>query len=210
MKIFDSHNHIWECKGEHFSWITEEMSIIKRDFSIDDLLMLSEENNVQYNLLVQAVPEVWETEKLLAVAEQNERIAGVIGWVDVAKGRAVIADIKKLIEQSDKLCGIRYMSQGIVPEHLIQEKFVEGVRSVGQLGLIYELLVNESQLEYVEKLISLCPDVLFVLNHIAKPDIKQGRIKAWSKAIENIARFQNVHCKLSGMVTEADLKNMET
>lgn len=205
MRIFDTHNHLWEYNEKYFSWISAEMDVIKRDFSIAELHKLSTANNVHYNVLVQAIPEMWETEKLLEIANQSNRVAGVTGWVDVAKGEAIVPDLMRLIEVSNKLCGIRYMSQGLAPEHMLEDKFIEGVRSVGRLGLMYELLVSDSQLEQVARLIDVCSDVFFIINHIAKPDIQQGKIKTWQVSMEKIADFKNVYCKLSGMVTEANL-----
>lgn len=87
MRIIDTHNHIWHCKGEYFSWITEDLATIRRDFLIDDLLAVLDEHQVTGGMLVQAVPTLAESEWLLEMAEQTDKIQGVIGWADITKGR---------------------------------------------------------------------------------------------------------------------------
>lgn len=209
MKVFDSHNHIWKCEGEHFDWITEELHAIRRDFTISDLENVLEKNGVEKSVLVQAIPELWETKMLLEKADSSDRIAGVIGWVDVTKGDEISNDLSKLRKQHKKLIGIRYMSQGLPSNHLISPLFIQGVQRVGKEGLIYELLITAKQLKEATILVSKCPDVTFIIEHIAKPSIRNGEIDQWSRDLNELASYSNVHCKLSGMVTEADLANWE-
>ncbi|MCJ2377648.1 amidohydrolase family protein [Vibrio sp. ZSDZ34] len=204
MRIFDSHNHIWRCEGEHFAWITDDLKVIKRDFSISDLESVLADNKVEKSVLVQAVPEIWETRELLDIAEASDTVVGVIGWVDVTKGNQVGEDIASLKQSYSKLCGIRYMSQGLPPEHLMESQFVEGVKQVGNEGLIYELLITTAQLQQATKLVSQCPDMTFIVEHIAKPAIRDGEFEQWSDDLHTLAAYPNVHCKLSGIVTEAD------
>lgn len=204
-KIIDSHTHLWHCKGTYFDWIDAE-SPIRRDFLIQDLEKVLRENSVAGAVLVQAMPEIDETRWLLDIAEQSNPIKGVIGWVDINKGKAVTNDIDALMGHSTLLKGIRYMSQGLDPNHLTTLQFIDGVKAVGEAGLVYELLIIEAQLAAAHQLISACPDVQFVIEHIAKPNIREGRIDVWQKGIEAIAKdFENVACKVSGVVTEADL-----
>ena len=206
--IFDTHNHLWLLKGEHFSWITDEMAEIKKDFLLSDLQSVMDNNIVVGSILVQAQPDLQETEWLIEIARTEPRIKGVIGWVDVSKGNGIEKDLDQLMLAPGILKGIRYMSQGLPPEHLYSDKFVEGVQCIGRKGLIYELLITHTQIEAAEKLIRQCPETTFVINHIAKPDIASGNIKAWSDGISVIAeRHSNVYCKLSGMVTEANWKS---
>lgn len=205
MYIFDTHNHIWKCSGKHFEWITDSMHVIKRDFLIGDLLKVLKENGVTHNILVQATPEIDETKTLLDIADKHQMVAGVIGWVDIPKGVNIASDLTIFKAQSQKLSGIRYMSQGLNPNHLIAKNFIDGVKTVAKFGLIYELLVDRHQLDHVSELVSLCPDVFFILNHMGKPNIKSQEIKHWHTSIEQISSFKNVYCKLSGMVTEANI-----
>lgn len=207
-RIIDTHNHLWEIGGSHFDWINDEMSVIRRNFYANDLLEILSSNNVGGSILVQAVPELEETEWLLDIAEENEFVKGVIGWCDISKGSECGKDIQKLLERSKLLKGIRYMSQDLPPDHLIDRNFIEGVMEVGRQGLVYELLIKHNQLESAIELVKACPDTTFVVEHIAKPDIKNGNLEKWAQDIKKLADISDkVNCKISGMVTEADWKN---
>ncbi len=202
--IIDTHNHIWRRQGEHFDWITTELSAIRRDFLFDELKQTLEANQVSGSLLVQAVPALSETRWLLEIAEQDDLVKGVIGWVDIPRGAAVGRDLDALLQQSARLKGIRYMSQGLPPEHLTTADFIDGVRAVGERGLVYELLITPAQLTAAETLVAHCPGVRFVVEHIAKPAIRHHDMADWRDGLARIAAHGNVYCKLSGMVTEAD------
>lgn len=208
MRIIDTHNHIWHCNGEHFSWITEDMATIRRDFLIKDLLAVLDEQQVEGSILVQAVPSLSETEWLLEIAEQTAKIKGVIGWADITQGQAVKQELQRLKAKSRALKGIRYMSQGLLADHLLTPEFIQGVRCVGEQGLVYELLITSQQLDAASQLIAACPDVVFVIEHMAKPAIRSGEIIEWSEKLQQIGqRNNNVFCKLSGMTTEAGYQN---
>lgn len=206
--IIDTHNHLWKCEGEHFSWILEG-SVIRRDFSIEELKQTLLAHGVSGSVLVQAVPTLEESCWLLEIARQEPLVKAVVGWVDVAAGAAAVdKGLDLLLQCSSKLKGIRYMSQGLPPGHLFDDDFVEGVRAIGARGLVYELLIKAGQLDAAERLIECCPQVSFVIEHIAKPDIRHHVIEPWRSSIARIAqRHANVSCKLSGMVTEADHEN---
>ncbi len=202
--IIDTHNHIWLRHGEHFDWITADLGAIRRDFLFDELKQTLLANQVCGSLLVQAVPELSETRWLLQIAEQDDLVKGVIGWADIPRGAAVACDLDALLQQSARLKGIRYMSQGLPPGHLTAADFIDGVRAVGQRGLVYELLITPVQLTAAETLVAHCPDVRFVVEHIAKPAIRNHEMVDWQAGLARIAAHSNVYCKLSGMVTEAD------
>jgi L-fuconolactonase len=205
MNIIDTHNHLWHCEGEHFSWITPDLAAIRRDFLSDDLREVLGRNQITGSILVQAVPTLQETRWLLNLADQIPQVKGIIGWVDVAQGRAIAPELQRLQAGSPYLKGIRYMSQGLPAEHLIAPDFVEGVRCIGEKGLVYELLITAQQLDSAEQLIARCPDVKFVIEHIGKPAIRKKEVEPWRNALTFIAnQHANVYCKLSGMVTEAN------
>ncbi|WP_370616239.1 amidohydrolase family protein [Citrobacter portucalensis] len=205
MRVIDTHNHVWQCQGEHFSWITDDLAAIRRDFLIDDLQAVLAENSIEGAILVQAIPSIEETEWLLDIAEQHDEIKGVIGWVDINHGAEIAEDLQRLLRKSSYLKGIRYMSQGLPESHLVTPQFIQGVRCVGELGLVYELLVTHQQLEAASQLISACPEVTFVIEHAAKPVVRDGEITRWREQLMLIGEaYNNVFCKLSGLVTEAD------
>jgi L-fuconolactonase len=210
MNIVDTHNHLWYCTGDYFSWITPELSAIRRDFLADDLRAVLDEHQIGGSILVQAVPTLEETRWLLGLAAQIPQVKGVIGWVDVTQGRAIEIELQRLQASSPYLKGIRYMSQGLPPEHLIAPEFIEGVRCIGEQGLVYELLITVEQLDSAEQLIAACPAVNFVIEHIAKPAIRKNEIEPWRRKLAFIAhRHPHVYCKLSGMVTEARYASWE-
>ena len=206
-KIIDTHNHLWVCQGESFDWIDKD-SVIRRDFLIEDLEETLQACHVAGSILVQAEARLEETEALLDVAQQSRLVQGVIGWCEMSKGKAVCADLARLLAHSNQLKGIRYLSQGLPAEHLYQANFIEGVREVGRAGLVYELLITADQLPAAAKLIECCPEVSFVIEHIAKPAIRTHQIKQWQQDIGHIAsHYPNVACKVSGLVIEADLQH---
>lgn len=205
MRIIDTHNHIWHCRGEHFAWITDDLAAIRRDFLIEDLQAVLAENHVEGAILVQAMPTITESEWLLEIAECSDNIKGVIGWVDISSGVAIKDDLQRLRNKSRYLKGIRYMSQGLPDAHLLTSAFIEGVRCVGEQGLVYELLITARQLDAASQLISACPEVIFIIEHAAKPSIRTGEITQWRNKLMQIGReHHNAYCKLSGLITEAN------
>lgn len=206
-KIIDTHNHLWKLQqNENFSWILDGMDRIRRDFFFDDLEKVLTDNQVTGSILVQAIPVMEESEWLLDLADKHEIIKGVIGWCDVRKGSvAVQTAIDRLRRKGSLLKGIRFMSQGLPPKHLLESDFIEGCCTVGKNGLVYELLVTADQLPQTLELVRACPEVSFVIEHIAKPAIKSQEIRAWKENMRKIAQLSNkIYCKISGMVTEAE------
>lgn len=208
-EILDTHNHLWQYEdNDYFSWIEKGMDVLRRDFTIDFLEETLKKNNISGSILVQAIARLDESEALMRIANQNEIVRGVVGWCDIAGGESVVREqIKKLRTYGDKLKGIRYLSQGLPPEHLLTPDFVAGVREVGRSGLVYELLVTTEQLDAASELVEKVPGTSFVLEHIAKPSIKMHRMQPWAEKIQKLAKYPYVACKVSGMVTEDDWKN---
>lgn len=205
-EILDTHNHLWQYEdNDYFSWIEKGMDVLRRDFTVDLLEETLKKNNVAGSILVQAIARLDESETLLKIASKKIFVRGVVGWCDIAHGESVVREqIKKLRTCGNKLKGIRYLSQGLPPEHLLTPEFVAGVREVGRAGLIYELLVTTEQLDAAAELVRKVPETSFVLEHIAKPSIKTHSIQPWAEKIQNLANLSNVSCKISGMVTEDD------
>ncbi len=209
-KIIDTHNHLWILENnDNFSWILDGMDRIRRDFLFKDLEKVLTDNHVTGSILVQAIPVIEESEKLLELAQKKDLIKGVIGWCNIDQGRAKVqSEILNLKNKGSFLKGIRFMSQGLPAKHLIEADFVEGCRTVGENGLVYELLVTVDQLPEAIKLVRKCPEVTFVIEHIAKPNIKMHEISSWQENMNKIALASDkVYCKISGMVTEADWHN---
>ena len=205
-EIIDTHNHLWQYEdNEFFSWIQDGMDVLRQDFTIEQLKQTLQTDGVAGSILVQAVTRLEESKALLALAEDQEMIRGVVGWCDMAQGAETVkAQIQELRTCGSKLKGIRYLSQGLPPEHLLTDSFVDGVREVGRAGLVYELLVTTEQLDAATELVSRAKETSFILEHIAKPPIKVQQIHPWAEKIKGLAAVPQVACKVSGMVTEAD------
>jgi L-fuconolactonase len=209
-RIIDTHNHLWKLeKNDYFSWIQEGMDIIRRDFSFDDLQKTLKKNKVMGSILVQAIAVTEESEQLLKLADREELVQGVIGWCDISRGGQFVQKaIDHLRTKGKLLKGIRYMSQGMPAGHMLTDNFIDGCRTVGRNGLVYELLITASQLSQAIELVRACPDTRFVVEHMAKPSIKSHNIEDWCKGINQLAAISGeIYCKISGMVTEADWKN---
>jgi len=187
------------------SWITEEMKVIKKDFLPADLLPILKQNGFDGCVTVQSDQSYNENRFQLHNATENDFIKGIVGWVDLASSH-VERDFEYL-SQFEKIKGFRHVLQGEPQRDLmLQRAFVNGISLLGKYNYTYDILIFKDQLQYLPKFISSFPDQRFVLDHIAKPDIKNNDIDQWKKDISALGQFENLYCKLSGMVTEANWK----
>lgn len=203
MKI-DSHQHFWQYNTSEYSWIGNHMKVIRRDFSPDDLSTELFYNGFDGSIAVQARQTPEETAWLLSLASQYPHIKGVIGWIDLSS-----ADAEQLIKDyaaHPKAVGLRHVLQDEPDDYfMLRPAFVEGVQLLQQHQLTYDLLVLPKHLPNTIEFIGLFgEDQRFVLDHIAKPHIREGVIAPWKAAITELAKYPNLYCKLSGIVTEAD------
>jgi len=205
MRIVDTHQHFWKYDPVNYDWITEQMSVIRRDFLPTDLAEVLTGNKVDSCISVQANQTEEETEWLVKMADENDFIAGVVGWVDLRSNS--IAERLHYFRQYKKLKGFRHVLQGEEPSFMLQKEFLNGIGKLHQHGFTYDILVFPHHLSAVSDLVKQFPDQRFVIDHLAKPYIKDGKIDEWKAAMERISKYQNVYCKLSGIVTEADWQN---
>ena len=204
MKI-DSHQHFWHYNPVRDGWITDEMSVIRRDFLPEDLLPELSRNRVDGCVAVQADQSEAETLFLLELADGCEQIKGVVGWVDLVA--ANLADRLKYFSQFEKLRGFRHIAQSEPDERFLARKdVVAGIQHLGQFGFSYDILIYPRQLPAAIELVQQLPEQRFVIDHMAKPSIQKRDIAKWAKQMRTIAECHNVFCKVSGMVTEADWK----
>ncbi|KAA0989015.1 amidohydrolase family protein [Dyadobacter aurulentus] len=203
----DSHQHFWVFDEERDSWITPDMQAIRRDFLPEDLQPVLKANGVGGCVAVQASSTDSETEFLLQLAEANDIVKGVVGWVDLFS-----PDLYEKLErysQFEKLKGFRHVAQGQPEGFLLQPEFIKGVGQLVAFDFTYDILIYQNQLKEAFNFAVKLPNVHFVLDHIAKPLIKNGEIKPWADDIRQLAELPNMSCKISGMVTEADWQNWE-
>jgi L-fuconolactonase len=202
----DSHQHFWKFDPLRDAWITNEMKVIQRDFLPVDLEPLLKENFIDGCVSVQADQSEHETEFLLKQANQHDFIKGVVGWVDLCSEN--IAERLDYFNQFKKLKGFRYIVQAEVDDRfLLRKEFCRGIKKLKENNFMYDILIYPKQLEAAADFVRLFPNQPFVIDHMAKPFIREGRLDNWSSYMKTLSQFDNVYCKLSGMVTEADWKN---
>jgi L-fuconolactonase len=179
------------------------MKVIQRDFLPSDLLPILQANNVDGCISVQADQTEEETGFLLELSENHNFIKGVVGWIDLRADN--IFERLEHYSQFKKLKGFRHIVQGESDsEFMLRPKFKNGIAELGMYDFTYDILIYHYQLEQAIQFVKLFPEQKFVLDHIAKPDIKSGEYALWQTNIKKLALHQNVFCKVSGMVTEAE------
>ncbi|MDC1105111.1 amidohydrolase family protein [Prolixibacteraceae bacterium] len=202
----DSHQHFWKYDTQKHAWISDQMSNLKKDYLPADLKLCLEAIEFDGCVAVQADQSEEETKFLIALSESNRFVRGVVGWVDL---RA--KDIEERLayyKNYSIVKGFRHVVQDEPnDEFLLGEDFMKGISLLEKHGYTYDILILEKHLKVAEKFVSAFPNQRFVIDHIAKPNIKAHAIEAWRADIQAIAKHPNVYCKLSGMVTEADWEN---
>ena len=202
MKI-DSHQHFWKYSATEYPWIGDAMSRIARDFLPADLAAVAAPQGITGSVAVQARQSPEESRWLLELADASPIIRGVVGWVDLRSEQ--VCDELARFAAHEKFVGVRHVVQDEPdPRFLLGEGFVRGLRQLHPFGLTYDLLLYPPQLPAAIELVAMLPEQPFVLDHLAKPRIKAGEIDQWRRDIVALARHENVYCKLSGLVTEAD------
>ncbi|OMF02154.1 amidohydrolase [Paenibacillus amylolyticus] len=205
MKL-DAHQHFWEYNVAEYGWIGEEMKIIRQSFLPKDLEPLLVQSGLDGCIAVQARQSLTETEWLLQLADRHECIKGVVGWVDLCSDE--VRNQLELFASNPYLKGVRHVIQDEPDlDYVLREDFQRGISLLKEYDLAYDLLVTKEQLPYAVELVKTFPEQRFVLDHLAKPDIKSGILSPWKEALESLAAQPNAYCKLSGMVTEADWAN---
>ncbi len=203
VNYIDAHQHFWRFDSVRDSWIDDSMKLIQRDFLPPDLEPLLRQNGFTGCVVVQSDQSATENDFQLANADQHDFIKGVVGWVDLQAEN--VEERLDYYSQFKKLKGFRHVLQSDPKRDLmLQPSFKHGISLLSKYGFTYDLLIFPDQLKYATELVKQFPDQPFVLDHIAKPPIKSGDVEAWKYDITKLAGYNNVYCKISGMVTEAD------
>lgn len=201
----DAHQHFWKFNAHRDSWITEEMNVIKRDFLPHDLLPELQGANIDGCIAVQASESEEENEFLLSLAAENNFIKGVVGWIDFCADDT--EERLQFYAQNGTMKGFRHILQKEVNRaFMLEPKFMKGIAKLKAFNFTYDILIHHDQLPFIPQFVQQFPEQKFVIDHLAKPDIKKGDIKNWQKQMKEVAQHQNVWCKVSGMITEADWK----
>jgi L-fuconolactonase len=201
----DAHQHFWIYDPLRDEWITDEMKKIKRDFLPNHLIPVLKENAIDGCVVVQADQSETETIFLLDLAQRNNSIKGVVGWVDLRSPE--IEERLAHYSQFQLLKGFRHVVQS-EPENnfILQEDFCRGVGLLKHYNFTYDILIYPRHLLVAQRFVERFPDQRFVLDHLGKPPIRSKQIDSWARGIELLAQNKNVYCKISGMITEADWK----
>lgn len=202
--IIDSHVHFWKYSKADLPWIDKNMKILQKDYLPSELELTLKRNNVDGCIAVQAVPAEVETRFLAELANTHPFIKGVIGWVDL-KANDLEKNLSDLKEYPS-IVGIRHIVQSEPDDFLYDEKFRAGISLLKVFGYTYDLLIYPRQLKAAVDFVRAFPEQTFIIDHCAKPDVKNREMDYWRKGITDLAMFPNVSCKLSGLITEAGWK----
>ncbi len=200
--MIDAHQHFWNYNEERDTWITPDMSVLRADFYPNYSEPLFKSQGFTGCVAVQADSSEEETLFLLALAEQNEFIQGVVGWVDLQSSN--IEDRLAYFSQFESIKGFRHIVQGEKdPDFLARPAFIRGVKTLASFDLSYDLLIYPHQIKSAIAFCETCDEQKIVLDHLAKAPLKSGNIQEWKKEIQAFANLSHVSAKISGIVTEA-------
>lgn len=199
----DAHQHYWRlARGDYF-WMTPDMTVLYRDYQPSDLAPHLATHDIAKTVLVQAADTVAETEYLLELATQHDSIAGVVGWLDMESPHFE-GELERL-KAHPKFKGIRPMIQDIEDDTwMLRSKVRQNFRVLVEHGIAYDFLTHPCHLKHALEIIRTTPGLRCVVDHISKPRIKDGTLDPWRDDLAAIAKHDNVYCKFSGLVTEAD------
>ena len=198
----DCHMHIWRLQRGDYEWLTPDLESIYRDFGVEDVWDEAQACGVRQVILVQAAASAAETDFLLHIAETDRRVAGVVGWVDFEADDAA-EQITRRADNSD-LLGVRPMIADLSDPHwILKEACAPALKSLESNGLVFDAHAHPDLVPVMTRLAARYPDLSIVLNHAGKPQIASSDLAVWGRDIEELARHENVSCKLSGLLTEA-------
>lgn len=203
MSRIDAHQHFWTYDPRKHSWITGEMDVLQKDFMPPDLKKELDKVGMEGCIAVQADQREEETDFLLSLAERYDFIRGVVGWLDMRAD-----NIRQRLEHYSshpKLKGLRHLVQDEPDDRfMMRTDFLEGMKTLCDFDLTYDILIFARHLPVATAFVNCFPDQKFVLDHIAKPEIKEQNTTQWEEGIRELAQHPYLYCKLSGLVTEAD------
>lgn len=201
----DAHQHFWYYNATDYAWIDDSMKAIQRDFLPSDLEPILQKHNFDGCVLVQVNQNEAENDYFLKFAELYDFIKGVVGWIDLKADN--LPERLEYYRQFAPLKGFRHIVQGEPIGFMRDEQFIKGVQQLAPHNYTYDVLIYPSQMKDAVHLIRQCSDNQFVIDHIAKPYIKDKEIVRWANYMQKLSEFPHVMCKVSGMVTEADWHN---
>jgi L-fuconolactonase len=200
--IIDSHVHFWKFDAVRDAWITGDMKILRQDHLPQHLFSLLKENEIEGCVAVQADQSETETFFLTELSKTNPFIKGIVGWVDLQDEH--IDDRLEYFYQFPIIKGWRHIVQSETDGFLNGKKFLRGIQALAKYNYSYDLLINHHQLKQALEFVTKFPEQKFVIDHCAKPDVKNNNVNDWKKDMMEMATYPNVYCKLSGLLTEVN------
>ena len=198
----DAHQHFWKLARGDYDWITPDLTKLNQDYLPQDLQPFLNKHHIQGTIVVQAAPTIEETEYLLDLYDTNESIVGVVGWLEMDSSRFIEQFIK--LSKRKGLIGIRPMIQDIPDDKwILRQQVRENIAYLVDQDFPIDLLVLPKHLPYVAELLEEFPKLRGVINHAAKPNIKDQDLNTWGQDLRKIASYPGIMCKLSGLITEA-------
>src|SRR5437870_3548582 len=207
--IVDSHQHFWQVGRFDYPWMSSEIEALFRDYLPPALEGILKRCGIEKTILVQASNSLEETRWLLSLTDQYPFIAGVVGWIDFTAPN-MGQQLEEFVTHP-KFKGVRHLVESEpADDWLLQPRVLDGLRALAARGVSYDLLVHTRHLKYVSTVAQSCPDLRLVVDHLAKPPVASGEIGEWGREIKALAMHPNISCKLSGLVTEANLNSWRT
>lgn len=206
--IIDTHLHLWDPGNLRYAWL-DDNELLNKPYLLEDYRNACGPVQVEKMVFLQCEVDFAQFREeaawVTSLAKQDPRIAGMVPWAPLEKGDAARADLEALLAANPLVKGIRRIIQ-FEPEidFCLRPDFVKGVQALADYGLSFDICISHIQLANTIKLVTQCPKVQFILDHIGKPDIRQQIFEPWKSEIKTLAQFPNVWCKVSGLVTEAD------
>ncbi len=203
--MIDSHVHFWNFDPVRDSWITPEMNAIRNDFTPEDFINASSNTQIKGCVAVQADQIEDQNHFLLSLAKKNPVIKGIVGWVEILNPN--LEERLTYWKNFNLIKGWRHILQAESEAFMLQPSFIEGLQILKKYNYTYDLLCYHNQMPTILKLVDQLPNQQLVLDHCGKPDVKSRDLKKWEEHIQVLAQNENVHCKISGLLAEADWKN---
>ena len=206
----DSHHHVWDLSVREQGWMVgDALNPIKKNFSINDLRTTISECGIDKTVVVQTVTNYDETPELLELADTDDLVAGVVGFLKIDSDDAIsYLDNYESMRGYKYLVGIRDIAHDYEDvKYLSKPQVIKNVQELGKRGLVYDLLTKTPHMRAAIDLVKACPNTQFVLDHISKPYIAKGEMQPWADQLAELANYENVVVKVSGLFTEADWQN---
>lgn len=201
--LIDAHHHLWRYNDRDYGWMSNDMIALRQNYLLPELEQVTRASGVTGTIAVQARQTLEETESLLQMAAANPLLQGVVGWVPLIAPN--VADDLDRFAADPRLKGVRHVLHDEQDDfYMLRDDFNRGVSLLASRGLAYDILIFEKHLPQTLTFVDRHPNQIFVVDHVAKPKIRAGELSPWQKNLAELARRENVYCKISGMATEAD------